>query len=336
MSDPTIPRSSQASAPLRLDFAGGWTDVPPFSAKEGGLVVNATIGLYVHAEVEPGGHGITLRSEDLGEQQRVDGMDQLHENGKLALLQTALRMYPVIPCTITSRSEAPAGSGLGSSGALDVALVSALTRARGETLDRPRVAESAWRLEVVEAGMPGGKQDQWASALGGFRRLTFRDPEVEAERLEIDPTFRAFLERHTILCYTGTSRISGKMISRVVSGYERGDPVIVSAFRSMKDVASRMVEALLSGDPELVGRLLNENWAQQCRLDPGMRTPDMARLELAMNDAGVFGGKAAGAGAGGCMFFLARSNPANAVSAAERAGARVLPVVFVAEGVRTW
>jgi galactokinase/mevalonate kinase-like predicted kinase len=126
------------------------------------------------------------------------------------------------------------------------------------------------------------------------------------------------------------------MISRVVSGYERGDQEIVSAFRGMKDVAAAMVEALQSGNPGQVGRLLNENWVHQCRLDPGMRTPDMARLELAMNEAGVFGGKAAGAGAGGCMFFLARSDPANAARAAERAGARVLPVAFVAEGVRTW
>ena len=89
--------------------------------------------------------------------------------GRLALLQAAVRMFPVFPGTVTSRSEAPAGSGLGSSGALDVALVSALGLARGDTFDRHEVADAAWRLEVIEAGMPGGKQDQWASALGGFR-----------------------------------------------------------------------------------------------------------------------------------------------------------------------
>jgi D-glycero-alpha-D-manno-heptose-7-phosphate kinase len=328
--------AGRASSPLRLDFAGGWTDVPPFSAREGGVVVNATIGLYAHARVVPGGDCFLLRSEDLNEDLAVERLDELRPEGKLALLQAALRRYPLPYCILSSRSEAPAGSGLGSSGALDVALVGALTQARGEPVDSMKVAEAAWRLEVVEAGMPGGKQDQWASALGGFRRFTFHDPAIESERLRIDPAFLEHLERHLILCYTGTSRISGRMISRVVGGYERGEPEIVNAFHGMKDVAIRMAEALTAGNPELVGSLLNENWRHQCNLDPGMRTDDMAKLERAMSAAGVFGGKAAGAGAGGCMFFLARANPGHVAAAAAAAGARILPVAWTAEGVRTW
>jgi D-glycero-alpha-D-manno-heptose-7-phosphate kinase len=330
------PVVGQASAPLRLDFAGGWTDVPPFSAREGGVVVNATIGLYAHARVDRGGDGIRLRSDDLDEDLRLEHLDQLSCSGRLALHQAALRMFPLAPCSITTRSEAPAGSWLGSSGALDVALVSALTRARGETIDSDRTAEMAWRLETVEAGMPGGKQDQWASALGGFRRFTFHDPAVESEPLRMDPAFLDHLERHIVLCYTGTSRISGKMISRVVGGYERKEPIIVRAFHGMKEVAHRMGDALGSGDPELVGQLLNENWNHQCNLDPGMRTDDMARLERTVAGAGVFGGKAAGAGAGGCMFFLARSNPGEVAAAAVGAGARVLPLAWAPGGVRAW
>jgi galactokinase/mevalonate kinase-like predicted kinase len=159
---------------------------------------------------------------------------------------------------------------------------------------------------------------------------------VESERLTLEPDFLAYLERHTVLCYTGTSRISGRMISRVAGGYERGDAGIVAAFHGLKDVALRMVEALRSGDPERVGALLTENWTHQCKLDPGMRTDDMARLEQAVISAGVFGGKAAGAGAGGCMFFLARTDPARVAEAAGAAGARILPVAFTAEGARTW
>ncbi|MEO8199663.1 MAG: GHMP kinase, partial [Gemmatimonadota bacterium] len=116
-------RIVRAAAPLRLDFAGGWTDVPPFSTNEGGLVVNTAISLYAHASVEPGGEGFLLTSEDLQDQLRVSSIDELKGGGRLALLQSALRLFPVGPCEITSRSEAPPGSGLGSSGALDVALV---------------------------------------------------------------------------------------------------------------------------------------------------------------------------------------------------------------------
>ena len=329
-------RPAHASAPVRLDFAGGWTDVPPFSAREGGAVVSATIGLYAHASVTPAADGITLRSADLGEEIRLDGLEQLSSTGQVPLLQTAARLFKVSPCTLTSRSEAPAGSGLGSSGALDVALVSALARARGDQPSLEAIAESAWRLEVVEAGMPGGKQDQWSAAMGGFRRLAFHDPLVTTERLAIDPAFLEFLERHTILCYTGTSRISGRMISRVVGGYENGVENIVRAFHGMKDIALRMSDALLAGDPALVGQLLDENWACQCQLDPGMRTEEMARLERSVAAAGVLGGKAAGAGAGGCMFFLARSSPSAVAEAARNAGAAVLPVRWTPEGVKAW
>ena len=336
MTRPQLIRSARASAPLRLDFAGGWTDVPPFSAREGGAVVNATIGLYAHASVVPAAEGITLRSDDLDEELRLQGPEQLSSAGQLPLLQTAARLFEVGPCRLVSRSEAPAGSGLGSSGAIGVALVSALGQACGSPMTLEATAEAAWRLEVVEAGIPGGKQDQWSAAMGGFRRFTFHDPAVTSERLSMDSGFLEFLERHMILCYTGTSRISGQMISRVVGGYENGIDHIVRAFHGMKEIALRMADALEAGDAALVGNLLSENWACQRKLDPGMRTDEMGRLERALSAAGVLGGKAAGAGAGGCMFFLARSNPADVADAAMNAGAAILPVTWSADGVRVW
>jgi D-glycero-alpha-D-manno-heptose-7-phosphate kinase len=329
-------RPGFASAPLRLDFAGGWTDVPPFSTREGGIVVNATLGLYAHASVTPASEGITLRSEDLNEEIRLDGPEGLSSAGRLPLLQTAARLFKVNNCSLVTRSEAPAGSGLGSSGALDVALVSALGQSSGNSATAEARAEAAWRLEVVEAGIPGGKQDQWSAAMGGFRRFTFHDPAVMADRLPIEPAFLDYLERHMILCYTGTSRISGRMISRVVKGYEDGVEHIVRAFFGMKEVACQMAEALCAGDAAKVGGLLSANWAWQCRLDPGMRTDDMARLEHAVSAAGVLGGKAAGAGAGGCMFFLAASTPESVVEAAKAAGAAILPVTWTPDGVRVW
>ena len=109
MTGSVLIRPAQASAPVRLDFAGGWTDVPPFSAREGGAVVNATIGLYAHASVVPATEGITLRSDDLGEELRLNATEELSSTGHLPLLQTAARVYGVGPCRLVSRSEAPAG-----------------------------------------------------------------------------------------------------------------------------------------------------------------------------------------------------------------------------------
>src|SRR5207253_7540064 len=137
---------------------------------------------------------------------------------------------------------------LGSSGALDVALVAALTCARGERLAEREIAEQAWYLETVEAKIPGGKQDQFAAALGGFQRLTFHDPDVGVEPITLDPAFAAALERQTLLCYTGTSRVSGATIARVMAAYERGDLRVTGALRALKDVAAAMAEALRGAD----------------------------------------------------------------------------------------
>jgi D-glycero-alpha-D-manno-heptose-7-phosphate kinase len=331
-----LPTRFRAAAPVRLDLAGAWTDVPPFSAREGGVVVNAAITLPVTADLQLGGSGIRLVSEDLSEQVECANSGGLVLDGRLNIHKAAVRMFPILgPFTLTTRSAAPPGAGLGGSGALDVALVSLLTQARQERLDARAIAEYGWRLET-EAGIPGGRQDQLAAALGGFHRLTFRDPDVGIEPLTLDAGFAAALADHLVVCYTGRSRVSGDTISRVMGAYERGDPRVTGALRALKEVAERMAEALRAADLATVGAVLAENWRQQQALDPGMRTPEMARLEAEMSKAKVWGGKAAGAGAGGVMFFVTSGDREQAVQRAQAAGATVLSVAFASEGVRAW
>ncbi|HEU5170026.1 MAG TPA: hypothetical protein VFU46_05790 [Gemmatimonadales bacterium] len=328
-------RRACAAAPVRLDFAGGWTDVPPFSAREGGAVVNAAIALYVRAEVQPGGAGIRLRSEDLGQRLELSGPAQLAADGCLDLPKAALRMFGVAePLALVTSADVPKGAGLGSSGALDVAMVAALSAARGAAPPPLEMANLGWRLEAVEARVPGGRQDQCAAALGGFNLLRFRDPDLTVERLELDPGFAAELARRIVLCYTGASRVSGDTIARVMGAYDRGEPRVAAALRSLRHLAEEMAGALRATDVARVGCLLSENWREQCALDDRMRTPAMARLETAMGHAGALGGKAAGAGAGGCMFFLAGDDVGAARRAAAGCGCELLPVEWEPRGVR--
>jgi D-glycero-alpha-D-manno-heptose-7-phosphate kinase len=322
-----------AAAPVRLDLAGGWTDVPPFSAREGGVVVTAAIQLFARAEVQLGGSGFRLVSEDLNDRLEVRDSTGLVRDGRLDLLKAGLRLLPVGGCTLTTRSDAPAGSGLGSSGALDVALVAALSAARGERPDPVEIAETACHLEAVEAGIPGGRQDQFAASHGGFLRLEFHDPEAEVQRLKLDAGFLADLARRMVLCYTSASRFSGTTIERVMRAYERGDDQVASALLGLRDVADMMANALVTSDSALVGRLLSANWRHQQALDPRMCTPEMAQLERTVLAAGALGGKAAGSGAGGCMFFLGPENPAAVIDAARAGGARLLPVRWSSRGV---
>jgi len=320
-------RVFRASAPVRLDFAGGWTDVAPFATEERGVVVNAAIELRARAEVELGGDRYVLQSEDLGKTAGLRG-----RGDSLDLLRVALRRSGLGYCAVRTRSDVPPGSGLGSSGAMGVALVAALDAARSASRGRLELAEEAFRLEAVEAALPGGKQDQYAAALGGFNRMSFACGNVVVEPLEPESQFASELERSIVVCYTGTSRVSSNTISRVMSAYARQDPEVVDALRRIAEIAERMAEAVRSADLALVGRLLTMNWLEQQRLDRGMRTDEMARLESAMESAGALGGKAAGAGAGGSMFFVV-ADAKRAALAAEAAGARVLPFRWARQGV---
>jgi D-glycero-alpha-D-manno-heptose-7-phosphate kinase len=333
----TVSTPFAASAPVRLDFAGGWTDVPPFSSDEGGIVVAAALGLRVHAtlrRLEPG-HADEIRivSDDLGETAAAPSPDALPGQGPLALIAAALRRYPPSGSVeLRTRSDVPPGSGLGSSGALDVAVLGALFGARAARCDPAELAHRAWQVEAGDAGIPGGKQDQYMAALGGFQELRFDDPQVTAARLQLDASVRDGLAAAILLCYTGRSRLSGDTIARVIAAYERREPGVTRALHRIRETAARVGEALVSGDLPRIGALLDDNWRSQQALDPAMCTPEMAALERAVRAAGGLGGKAAGSGAGGCMFFLT-ADPARAAAAARAAGATILPVTWSSEGV---
>jgi len=332
----TRPRRAHASAPARIDFAGGWTDVPPFSGREGGAVVAAAITLRVHVNVLPGGDSVHLISQDLGVEvvMRPDG--SIEADARLPLVEAAMRSLPAGNCTVTVRSDAPNGSGLGTSGALGVALVGALRHARSEPSDPMAGAAKAWHLEAVDAGHPGGKQDQYIAALGGFQLLEFHDPGVTAEPIALDAAFADELAGDLVLCYSGVSRVSGRMIARVVEGYERGDARITDAFRGMRNTAHAMREALVAGDMARVGTLLDDNWRYQQSLDRGMSTTEIGRIEAAARAAGAIGVKATGAGAGGSLVLLAPGRAAAVTEAARAAGATILTYAWDWDGVKTW
>jgi D-glycero-alpha-D-manno-heptose-7-phosphate kinase len=325
----------RASAPVRLDFAGGWTDVAPFATEVGGTVVNAAIALCAEVEVEPGGRGWRIDAEDLGVSADIprNGWTEVL-SARLALHKAALCRSGLEAGELRTRSAVPPGSGLGSSGALGVALVAALDAASDRRRTPTELAELAFTIEAEDAGLPGGKQDQYAAALGGFQHLGFDRGAVSVKPLRLDPGFARRLEERIVICYTGRSRVSSDTISRVMGAYQSGDRTVGTALRGLAALAAPMAQALGAGDLAGVARLLSENWKWQQQLDPSMRSAEMARLETAMLEAGALGGKAAGAGAGGSMFFVAGDDVAAAVRAADSAGCRVIPFSWAAEGVR--
>ncbi len=278
-----------ARAPTRLDFGGGWTDVPPYVEREGGAVCNIAIARYATASVT------------------VDGRDGTQSTPQSSdpLIRAALRRASVQRARVTLLNDFPVGAGLGGSSAAGVALAGALASARGAPLLPHALAALSRSTEVDELGIPGGFQDHYAAAFGGALLLTLSADHVDVERIPLDASLQDVLARRLVLVYTGESRVSGEMITAVRDAYLAGESRTLHALARMKALAVEMSAALRGGDVDTLGELMAEHWTHQRSLHPGIPT---ARIDAIVSQAaasGAAGAKALGASGGGCVVALA-------------------------------
>lgn len=323
-----------ATAPMRVDFAGGYTDVAPFTYDEGGAVANVAVDLRTTVELTLGGAGVRLASRELRDELVYQRASEFTYDGRLDLLKAGLNLLPVTgPLRLETSSDGPPGSGLGSSGALGVALAAALAAARRETYDPAELAELAYTAETSEAGIRGGRQDQYAAALGGAHLLLFTGDCTEARRIEAPDSLFEALDAHLVLAYAGESRLSGHVHERVWAAYADGDEKVHAALRGMRKCAHDAARALARSDLVALGAAMQRNWELQRSLADEIETARLAELGAVAERHGVLGGKACGAGGGGCLVFLAENRDRLAGALAD-AGARVLDVRVARSGVR--
>ncbi|MEN6546794.1 MAG: GHMP kinase [Armatimonadia bacterium] len=330
----------RSRAPVRVDFAGGWTDVPPFSAEVGGFVVNAAITRYAYATLIPHAQGdYRLESGDYDTYIEARDIRQMEYDGNLDLLKAAVRRMDLqLGGHILTRSDAPPGSGTGSSASMGVALVGMLAAAtKHDDFGRKEIAALANLLETEELKIQGGKQDQYAAALGGISFMEFKDPEVRIEPLGVSRDFLYELEKHLLLIYTGKSRLSGDIISRVMGAYKREDEQVKSALLNIRQAACDMKEAFLAEDLKRVGEVLDFNWENQKRLYPEMTTPKIDALFAVARPEGLLGGKACGAGGGGCILLLCERDREHHVRrAVTDLGGMPIDFNFDHDGLQVW
>lgn len=333
--DPVVVRSR---APVRIDLAGGWTDVPPFAEREGGAVVSIAIGRYTYASLRTGGSTIRLRSDDYDMVVEAPDVGALRYDGQLDLLKAALRRMNIdIPLELITRADVPPGSGLGTSAATGVAIAGALDALRGGERSRAALAALATSLEIDELGIKGGVQDQLAAAFGGVGFWTFGAGEPRHSPLALSPGMEAELEKRLVLCYSGVGRVSGNIIQRVQERYEAADPITTAALRGLRAIATRLRDALLDGQIDEVGPLLRENWDAQRALHPSVTNAEVERLCEVAARHGALGGKACGAGGGGCIVFLASPDGDGELRAAlAAAGGWIVDWSIDRTGLRTW
>lgn len=335
----------RSKAPLRIGLAGGGTDVSPYSDLYGGAVLNATISHYAHATIEPLAEKvIILEALDQRQSHTFACGEELPIDGTLDLLKgvyNRMRKEYTLPeggFKLSTFVDAPAGSGLGTSSTLVVAIIGVFAEMLRIPLSEYDIAHLAYNIERSDLKMAGGKQDQYGATFGGVNFMEF----YEGDRVVVNPlrvkTHHLFeLEHNLLLFYTSTSRNSSTIIERQCKNVHTNNVDSIEAMHQLKNQAHMLKEALLKGRLHEIGDILDYGFEQKRKMAEGISNPTMEHIYEIAKNAGATGGKISGAGGGGFMIFYCPGTTKHAVEEAlTHVGGHFKPYRFVEHGLTTW
>ncbi|VVB50997.1 Mevalonate kinase [uncultured archaeon] len=331
----------RSRAPVRISFAGGGTDVSPFTEEHGGCVVNVTINKYAWGTLSfrPDA-GVSLRSDDYNAEIKYKRLKDLRYDGNLDLLKAVTKHFkPINGVNLYLRSDVPPRSGLGSSASAFVAAIGLFNHALSDRrITNYEIAELAFKLEREELHNLGGRQDQYAAVFGGLNYMEFKGNDfVRINPLRIRRDNLLELEKNIVLVHAQEREKSGDIIANQTKSYVRRDRDVVDALEETKALAQEVKQALVRGDFNYFGELLHQGWLTKKKFSPLMTTPFIDKLYKAARENGAIGGKITGAGGGGHMFFYCEPNTEHKVEAAlAKAGAKPVKFSFDMHGLETW
>jgi D-glycero-alpha-D-manno-heptose-7-phosphate kinase len=330
-------RIYKAKAPMRIGFFGGGTDVSPYAEEHSGKVLNCTIDKYVRCMLRSKGEqGLTIRSLDLEEVSRnLTGRWE----GRLALPQAVLDAMPAQQgVEVTMFSDVPPGSGLGSSSALVVSMLKLLCTAYNIPIgsDPHALAELAYRIERVDLGIPGGRQDQYAAAFGGMCVYHFGGKQVIVEPVLSDPAALLELESCLLIGYIGDrTLLRHHLMEDQVRRLKEGDTL--RYHDETKAFVDEAVKLLRATKIAAFGRLLHDAWEVKKAFSPYIAPPIVEEIYKQARDHGAWGGKITGAGGGGFMVFACPFDRRLELERAlTEAGVQIRPFSFTIQGVHAW
>lgn len=335
----------RSKAPLRIGLAGGGTDVSPYCDLYGGAILNASVSLYAYANIEPTENKmIVLRAADRNEELHFDWAQQLPINGTLDLLKGVYNRInadyglPQTGFTLHTFVDAPAGSGLGTSSTLVVAIVGAFTEMLKLPLGEYDIAHYAYNIERQDLKLAGGRQDQYAATFGGVNYMEFyEDDKVIVNPLRIKPEYLSELENNLVLFYTATSRESAAIIKEQQKNVAAKDDASIEAMHQLKEQSRMMKEALLKGRLNEVGEILDFGFEQKRKMAANISNSKIEEIYDAAKKAGASGGKISGAGGGGFMSFYCPGNTRyKVIETLQQFGGEVKQYSFTKYGLTTW
>ena len=335
----------RSKAPLRIGLAGGGTDVAPYSDIYGGAILNATISMYAYANIEPRNDGkIVLNSIDKGEEIILESALHLPIDGKLDLLKGIYNriakdfIKQPLSFTLSTYVDAPPGSGLGTSSTLVVTILGAFSEWLRLPLGEYDLAHLAYEIERQDLKMAGGKQDQYAATFGGVNFMEFFDDDkVIVNPLRIRSKYLNEMAHNIVLYYTETSRLSSKIIEAQSRNVISKNQKSIEAMHQLKRQAVLMKEAILKGELEKIGEILDFGWEFKKQMADGITNPMIDEIYEAAKANGASGGKISGAGGGGFIFFYCPENTrSKVVKTLEAFGGQVKRYEFTTHGLTTW
>ena len=296
----------EASAPTRVDLAGGTIDIPPlYLFHEGACTVNFAVSLMARCRIETRDDGkIRLESVDRGVsfETSLDRIDELKDEPRLELLSKLVYFFrPETGFNMITESEAPAGAGLAGSSTLNIACIGALNALVGNRYSEDRFIPIAAAVECQVIRVPTGYQDYHSAKFGGVSAIHFRPDGMEREELSVDTKT---LQERVAVCYTGEPRNSGTNNWEITKRHIDGDREIFEIFDGIRNSARNLRESMLANDWVKVGEILRAAHPQRKRLSPNMTTPQMDHLIDTALSNGAIAAKVCGAGGGGCIAFF--------------------------------
>ncbi len=335
----------RSKAPLRIGLAGGGTDVSPYSDLYGGAILNATLSLYANATIEPiAENKIILEAIDRNEIQQFDWTKELPVTGTLDLLKGVYNRiqkdYGIKEqgFRLSTYVDAPAGSGLGTSSTLVVAIIGAFAEMLRLPLGEYDMAHYAYEIERRDLNLAGGRQDQYAATFGGVNFMEFyADDKVIVNPLRVKQQHLFELENNLVLYYTSTSRESAEIIRKQSKNVTDNKEKSIEAMHHLKEQARMMKEALLKGRLNEIGEILDYGFQQKRQMAEGISNPLMEEIYETAKKAGATGGKISGAGGGGFMIFYCPINTKyKVIKSLENFGGQVRNYQFTEHGLKTW
>jgi D-glycero-alpha-D-manno-heptose-7-phosphate kinase len=324
----------EASAPTRIDLAGGTIDIwPLYLFHDRAQTLNAAISLRAHVDIRSRDDGrLAVESVDTGRKREVARWSDLKGDHEIGLLGRLLEFFRVGGASIVTRAEAPAGAGIAGSSALNIAVCGAIRAWTGAGFDDQTLLQIAMNVEAQAIGVPTGVQDYRPALYGGVAAIELEPGGVGRVELPIEVTE---LERRIVLAYTGAPRESGINNWEITKRHIDGDRQVFDCFERIRDTAVAMREALAAGDWQEVGRQIGEEWETRKRLAPGVTTPAIDALIARARAAGAISGKICGAGGGGCLICYGDPQTLPRIrEALASGGARLLDFRVERDGLR--